>query len=387
MMPEQLLSQNSKDLSKGRFLRNVLVKAVLLLIILSLGYAWIDPLQGLGRISLYNGLFPGRLRLPFGEDFEKSYNISILQLDAMFASHEISADEKAQDEVRVLVLGDSSVWGYLLEPDQTLSAVLNERGFATSSGRPFKFYNLGYPTLSGMKDLLIMDYAQRYEPDLILWFITLESLPIDKQVASPLVQYHPQATRDLIDHFQLGIDPDDARFVQWTFWDRTLLGQRRELADLLRLQLLGVMWAATYIDHDVPSSYEPRQVELTSDAAFQDFQPGELSADDLALDVLQAGISLANGVPVLFVNAPILIASGPNSDLRYNSYYPRWAYDSYREILASKAEENGWLYADLWDVVAPEMFTDGAIHYSPEGVELAVDRLHGTILRISHQIP
>jgi hypothetical protein len=387
MMTEQPPSQHPEGSSAGRFLCNVILKALLLLTVLSLGFAWVDPLQGLGRITLYNRLFPGRSRLPFGEDFEKSYNISILQLDAMFASHEISASEKTQDEVRVLLLGDSSVWGYLLQPDQTLSAILNEKGYTTSSGRPFKFYNLGYPTLSVMKDLLLLDYAQRYKPDLVLWFTTLEALPVDKQLASPLVQHHPQAVRALIDRFHLGIDPGDERFVTLTFWDRTLPGQRRELADLLRLQLLGVMWAATHIDHDVPSTYEPLHVELSADTAFQDFHPGELSAEDLALDVLQAGVGLVEGIPVIFVNAPILIASGPNSDLRYNSYYPRWAYDAYREMLESRAVENDWIYVDLWDVVPPEMFTDGAIHYSPQGVGLVVDRLHETILRVSRQIP
>ena len=391
-MSEQPSSLAPGDQTTGLSLRNVLVKAFLLLVIFSLGFAWMDPLQGMGRVSLYNSLFPGRLRLPFGEDSEKSYNISILQLEAMFASHEIralenSAGDKPEDEFRVLLLGDSSVWGFLLEPDQTLSAALTEKNYKTSNSKPLSFYNLGYPTLSVMKDLLLLDFAQRYEPDLILWFVTLESLPANKQVASPLVQYNPEPVLSLINHFQLGIDPDDKRFVHPTFWERTLVGQQRELADLIRLQLLGVMWAATQIDHVVPASYEPPQVELSADPAFQDYQPGELSSEELALDVLEAGIHLVEGIPVLIVNQPILIASGQNSDIRYNSYYPRWAYDEYRELLGSRASEGGWIYLDLWNMVPPEMFTDSAIHYSPEGVERVVDRLSQTILQLANHVP
>ena len=386
IMSEQDFSPTSENLPTGRFLRNVILKALLLLVIFSLGFAWIEPLQAMGRISLYNRLFPGRLRLPFGEDFEKSYNISILQLEAMFASHEISANDKPQDEFRVLLLGDSSIWGFFLSPDQTLSAAFNERGFKSSSDKSLRFYNLGYPTMSVMKDLVLLDYAQRYDPDLILWFVTLESLPVKKQLDSPLVQYNPEPARSLIGQFQLGVYPNDPLFNQQTFWDKTLPGQRRELADLIRLQLLGVMWAGTHIDHVVPSSYEPLQVELSDDVAFQDFQPGELSSEDLAFDILQAGTRLGEGTPIIFINQPIFIATGENSDLRYNSYYPRWAYDAYREMMEMKVSERGWTYLDLWDTVPAEMFTDSAIHYSPEGVEQVVEYLSEPILRMANQI-
>jgi hypothetical protein len=386
-MPEQTFPSPPENPSTGRFLRNVILKALALLIIISLGFAWVEPLQALGGISLYNRIFPGRLRLPFGEDFEKSYNISILQLNAMFASHEINAGDKPENEFRVLILGDSSVWGFLLNPDQTLSATLNDRNYRTSHDHPLRFYNLGYPTMSVTKDLLLLDCAQRYKPDLVLWFVTLESLPVQKQLESPLVQYNLVPARDLISEFRLGIDLNDQRFIDRTFWDRTLPGQRRTLADLIRLQLLGVMWAGTGIDHDVPLTYEPPQEELSHDDTFQDFQPGQLSSGDLSFDILEAGVRLAGAVPVVIINQPILIATGPNSDVRYNAYYPRWAYDAYREMMAMEASKQDWTYLDLWDAVPAQKFTDNAIHTSPEGVELVVDQMSETILHIADTVP
>jgi len=386
-MSETKPSLRSDNRAPGRFLRNVLLKTLILLIFLSLGFAWLNPIQGMGRISLYNTLYPGRLRLPFGEDFEQSYNLSILQLEAMFSSHEISAGDKPENELRVLLLGDSSIWGFLLSPDQTLSAELNKRDDVTDDNRIIKFYNLGYPTMSVMKDLMLLNFAQRYELDIVVWFVTLESLPLQKQVESPLVQYNPEPALSLIDRFGLGIDSQDTRFVDRTFLDRTLVGQRRELADLIRLQLLGVMWAATGIDHVIPKIYEPLQVELEEDLDFQDYQPGDLNSEELALDVIQAGIHLMEETPVIIVNEPILIATGQNSDLRYNSFYPRWAYDEYREILGAKALESNWSYLDLWDTVPAHMFTDSAIHYSPEGVKLVVDHLSATIRLAAHPLP
>jgi hypothetical protein len=387
MMMQKSPTDNHDTPSAVILLRNVIIKALTLLVIFSLGFAWMDLTQNLGCISLYNHLFPGRLRLPFGEDFEKSYNITISQLEAMFASHEINASDKTEDEFRVLLLGDSSVWGFLLNSDQTLSATLNLKGYMSNNKKHLRFYNLGYPTMSILKDLLLLDFAQRYQPDLILWFITLESLPVNKQVASPLVQNNPKPASSLISHFQLSLDINDPQFVSTTFWGRTLPGQRRELADLIRLQLLGVMWAGTGIDHVVPAPYEPPKVELSDDLNFQDFQLDQLSPDDLSLDILEAGVMLAGHTPVIFVNQPILIATGQNSDLRYNSYYPRWAYDLYREWVKGKVSEQGWYYLDLWDIVPAEMFTDTAIHYSPEGVVRLADRLGDTILQVANQFP
>jgi hypothetical protein len=70
---------------------------------------------------------------------------------------------------------------------------------------------------------------------------------------------------------------------------------------------------------------------------------------------------------VLFVNEPMFISSGANSHIRYNFYYPRWAYDDYRAIMAGYMAQNGWGYVDLWDAIPAAEFTNSAIHLTPEG--------------------
>ncbi len=42
---------------------------------------------------------------------------------------------------------------------------------------------------------------------------------------------------------------------------------------------------------------------------------------------------MAGDVPVLIINEPMFISDGQNSDLRYNSFYPRWAYDQFHRLL------------------------------------------------------
>ena len=375
-MDKRTGAQNQmSNIDKRTFVINVLLKTLILFVILNLVFLWTDPLSTLGRISGYNSVFPGRKRLPFGEDSERSYNISILQLEAMLASHELSDKDKPEDDFRVLLVGDSSIWGFLLYPDQTISGQINELNLVTNEGRRVRTYNLGYPTMSATKDLLFLDMGLQFEPDLILWFVTLESLPYNKQLTSPVLQHNQDIMRNLIERNGLSLDPEDEAFIVPTLMESTLVGQRRALADLMRLQFFGVMWAATGIDHFIPETLDRPSSDQPADATFQDYEQGRMSRDEIGFEILEAGIRAAGKVPLILINEPIFLARGDNSEIRYNSFYPRWAYDQYREWMLELAEHEGWNYVDLWDEVPPDEFTDSAIHYSAVGVARVVDRV------------
>ena len=359
-----------------------LTKGLALFILVNLLFAFTDPLPWLGRLSAYNVIFPGRERLPYGDHPERAYNISVLNLDAMFASHEIAAGPKPAGEFRVLLIGDSSTWGWLLKPGDTLASQINRAGLRTPDGRIVRAYNLGYPILSLAKDVLIIDRAMSYQPDAVVWLVTLESFPPDKQLFHPLLQNNPGPTRRLIDLYGLKLNPNDSRFVTPSFWDRTLIGRRRDLADLLRLQVYGAMWAATGIDQDYPP-YEPAAINLDADPTFHNLRPPVLRESDLAFDALDAGIRAIGKTPYLIVNEPILISNGANSDIRYDFFYPRWAYDQYRALLAARAAAGRWHYLDLWNLIPMDQFTNSAVHYTPAGAALLADHLKDGILQLS----
>jgi hypothetical protein len=360
----------------------LLLKTAILFVIANLLVAGVDPLPVLGRLSAHNLLLPGRERLPYGEDPDRAYNLSLFQLDAMFASHAVSAPKRA-DEYRVLLIGDSSVWGTLLWPRETLAGQLNANGYSASDGRKVRVYNLGYPIMSLAKDLLILKLAMRYQPDLIVWPVTLESFPYDKQLFPPLLQHNPAPMRHLITDHSLRLNPNDPSFVTESFWDRTLVGRRRALADLMRLQLYGVMWAATRIDQDYPETYTPRAEDLPADLSFHDLQPPHLTADDLAFDILAAGHAVAGEVPVLIVNEPMFFSQGENSDIRYNFFYPRWAYDDYHTLLAEESATRGWRYLDLGDAVPATEFTNSAVHLTPRGSALLAARIGPAMMDVA----
>ena len=350
-------------------------------------FAVFKPETAIGRISLYNTILPGRVRLPYGDEPSQSYNLSLNSLDAMFASHVVSRGTKPDDEFRVLLIGDSSTWGYLLPADQTLSASLNGAGLRLTDGRIVRVFNLGYPVMSLAKDAMILSQAMQYDPDLIVWLVTLESFPYDKQLFPPLLQHNPEVMRNLIQKYDLRLDPADPEFVNQTWWQRTFIGSRRELADWFRLQVLGVMWAATGIDQDIPKSFPQRLEDLPADGSFHNLLPPHLTQGDLAIDILSAGYNIAAGTPLLLINEPMFISQGKNSDIRYNFYYPRWAYDDYRQILARISDENHWVYLDLWDAVPPGEFTNTAVHLSAEGTELLANLIAPAILNLAEDQP
>ena len=368
-----------QDTNWPRFLR-ILVRVVLFLLIFNLLFALIQPQAFFGRVSAYNTIFPGRERFPFGEYPEEAYNLTINNIDAMFASHEINGDQINHEEYRVLVVGDSSVWGTLLRPEETLSAQLNALNLITCDGRDVHFYNMGYPTLSWMKDLVIMEEAQRYQPDMILWMVTLESAARSNQLSSPILVNNPEKVSNVLNQFQL-----DAYTVESLdgLLSKDILNSRRDLADIIRLQMYGVMYAASGIDQIYPDRFELARRDFEADeTGFLDYSE-PLQADDLALDVLEAGRKLYADIPVLIVNDPIMVSSGANSNVRYNHYYPRWAYDQYREIMLETAEMQDWQYLDLWNLVSEYEFTNTAIHTTPSGVQLTADKISDVINEIA----
>ncbi len=362
----------------------VLILTLILFAACNVIFAVLNPLEAVGRVSLYNVVVPGRERLPYGEDSAKSYNLSTYNIPAMFASH-VVARPKAPDEFRVLVIGDSGTWGWLLNNSDTLAGQINAQNLTTADGKHVVAYNLGYPVLALTKDVLILDEALKYQPDLIVWPVTLDSFPRAKQVFPSIVQNNAPRVRSLIERYQLNLDPNDPRFVDPDFLGRTLIGQRRNLADWLRLQVLGFSWAATGIDQVIPAEIKLRQSDFEKDVSWQNFtQPITLTENDLAFDVLGAGLKMAGDVPVLVINEPMFISSGQNSDLRYNSFYPRWAYDQYHQLLNRKAAANGWHYLDLWDSIAPDEFTDTPVHLTPQGMAQFAKVVGAEILRLEN---
>ena len=80
----------------------------------------------------------------------------------------------------------------------------------------------------------------------------------------------------------------------------------------------------------------------------------------------------------------MFISSGTNSDLRYNAFYPRWAYDQYRDLLAAAG---GAITAGAISTggiaSTPDEFTDSPVHLTPAGSRQLSGWLGEAIIEVS----
>ncbi len=348
----------------------LLIKTILLLLIFNFAFPIFSSISW-DNLSLYNRIFPGRERLPFGETPELAYNTTLNDLDAMLASHIVAGE--MNEAIDIFVIGDSSVWGTLLKNEDTITHRLQEKINSPDNfnNRKINIYNLGYPTTSVLKDLVILDKAMSYEPDVVIWFVTLNSLVKDAHLDAPIVMNNPEVFNQVVFKYDLPMD----ELPETSYIQKTFLNQRRNIYDRIHLQLLGAMWTATGIDQYIPEEYTRAARDLEADDTYQSVPRDGLTSDYLDLAIIESFVAHNPKVEVLVVNEPILISDGANSDIRYNYYYPRWAYDQYRAVLADRFLENGIKYIDLWDIIPEPLFTNSAIHYNNEGVAILVDAL------------
>jgi hypothetical protein len=347
----------------------VLLKAAALFALFNAIWFATQPLAFLNKLSVYGAFFPPRERFPFAEFPEASYAVSVDSLDQLFASHRIALP-KAADEFRVALLGDSAIWGYLLRTDQTQAACINALDLRTSDGRRVRAYNLGYPTLTVIKDFLILRRALAHAPDLIIWSTSLASLYPSDQLDFPLILAQREEVSALQAQYAFKLDQYPLPPRSWQ--ERTFFGQRRAIADWLRHQLYAPAWASTRLDHVLLRFVAPHPVNLLPDDNVLSVnvlnlrQARRIAPEDLNFDVLSAGVALAaeRGIPTVLVNEPIY--RNESHPLRYNTYYPRWAYDDYRAAFAQVAQRQTWRYLDFWDAVPADQFTDTDFHLTAD---------------------
>ena len=83
--------------------------------------------------------------------------------------------------------------------------------------------------------------------------MTFESFPIDKQLTTALVADNIAEFRAIAQTVSLpSLENEFARTAAPAF---SLNRIRRELFDLIRLQLYGFLWSATGVDQDYPDDY------------------------------------------------------------------------------------------------------------------------------------
>jgi len=322
----------------------------------------------LGAVSTYAIFGIRRARLPSSTLPAMDAALDVGNLDAMFAAHLVSGP-KAPGEFRVMVLGDSQVWGPQLAEEHTLPSQLNALHL-TCGQKNLSFYNLSYPRSSATKDLMILDKAMAFKPDLVMWLITWYTLMPKTRVDHWLITQNPAEFEKLGQRFDFL--PKDYR--RPSLLDE-VVSQNSSLFRVARFQLYPLLQSATDRDQVLgPPEQLPSQ--LSSDTTFEGLKPPTLQPAQVSLDQVEDFYALAGTVPVLLINEPMrVVQDDPNSDVRYNNYYPRWVYDQYRQYVQALATQKHWDYLDLWSDIPPRYFADTPLHLTPDGQHLLAQML------------
>ena len=354
----------------------VLIKALCLFVLLNTVFAFIHP--AIADISVYNTIFPGLERMPFGVRGDP-FSVTMDNVHAMFAAHEVSRP-KRPNEIRVVLVGDSSIWGEGLYLSETLSAQLTRKGLQCN-GKTVTAYNLGYPHPSIVKDLVFIDEVNVRQPDAIVWFITMNTV-VNQFGLNPFIVTNRQRVLRILEKYDIRYGPRKALSeMENGFYDQTVVGQRSFLARWMKLQSLGLIWAATGMDsHVTPNPTGTMPLDVANSTRYRTLGPDTDLRASLLLNTLAAGRDLSGTTPVLLVDEPIFVVNGMNSDVRYNDLYPRWAFDQYRDLVAAQAESLSMPYLDLWNEIPPEYFTDTPFHLSPEGERLLMEQIAPSLL-------
>jgi hypothetical protein len=343
----------------------VLAKGVALFLIFEFGFVTLHP--SLEWLNVYNSPALKRERFPVSTNAPEDAALDVYNLDAMFASHIVS-EPKAANEYRVFILGDSSVWGVGLTPEQTLSGQMNALGLKYGS-KNVRVYNLSFPLPSSTKDLMILDKAMAYQPDKIIWLITWFTLIPKSRWDHILIRRNPDEMSKLGQRFNFLSKNNQGSASSWI---TPVKNQNQTLFWVLRYQLYSLINLATRMDQ-IPGPPEVLPQQLSRDPTFQGMRPPTLNIASVSLDQVQDFYVLAGNVPVLLINEPIeVLTNVPNSNIRYDVDYPRWVYDQYRQYMSAATAQNHWNYLDLWNVFPSRDFTDTPLHLMPaDETELA----------------
>jgi len=295
------------------------------------------------------------------------YHREVTNLEVLFSSHVIANRLKATDEFRVIFIGDSSTWGAHLAEEDILAGILDRAGLQTCDGKYVRVYNLAFPGTSLVKDLIFIDKAMEYQPDLVIWVLGLATFRPESQVRKShiLINGNRAYVEDLSKRYDLNLDT-------------TSLSEEEQDKETAKELLKLTDYPVNTPPYPTPTNDLEENNKLTATIR----QP-PLKKESLPFNLFFKGLEIASGPKVLVVNEPIFTASGQNSDDRYNEYYPKWAYDQYRVIMDEESQTNGWAYLDLWDALPTQEFMDTPLHRTPEGERHIAEILTPVILEMA----
>jgi hypothetical protein len=262
---------------------------------------------------------------------------NVFDVHVLFNTHIISYEKKPSYQYRVVFIGDSTV------RDGTIYPVVDQQGCGE---KVLHGYDLGYYGTSATKDLLILQEAMRYSPDLIVWSVTSRTFlnePNGFAVANSA------SLIKLINTYNLSL-PAGTSLTN----GRSIFNGGNEIRLQTRLAInYGILFPA------FGSSREVIKMGFNGGAANNaENQETLLGSGDYVFSALTVAPKIAGDIPFVFINEP-----------RPNSVVIQPDYLQYRQEILSLSREQHWNFLDLWNLIPDNGFLD-TIHRNATGEHL-----------------
>jgi hypothetical protein len=356
-----------------RQMLRVFVKALILLIVFDVAQMALGLTEAIDHWSIYRALTPPTKRL--GDAFNIG-DPAWWRIDVLLDAHEI-AQPKASDEYRVVVLGDSATFCLYCRAGEAIPQALTDLE-QMIDGKRVRAYNLAYPGPDWLKDILILKHALQYQPDAIVWLVTAKGSSDQPTAAQPDAHLFTRLNADELPDLQRRYNFEAwemAQFADANAWyQSSIFARGGRLRDWINLLARTAQSALIYPGQDRTREYllpgEPvTQRPIKFPAEITSELPGYGTLPNSRWDLLTTGQRMAQeaGVPLLLVNEPIYLASGPHSDMNYNSDYERAVYDRFRTAMTAFTRDHQLHYLDLWNHLPSEEFSNTALHYNLQG--------------------
>jgi hypothetical protein len=294
-------------------------------------------------------------------------------LELLLRQHELCWRSPATpDELRVALVGSSAVYGFPNPVEHTLGHWLN-RHFA-DAGIPARLYNVAFVNPSQVRDALIIHDVLPYQPDVIVYPMTLSEFQHVAPVLFPSVlsffrRNRPSVT-SLFDEAPPGLEYPISRWQWWaehrvqTPWAMDAV---REVGAFLHLAAVAnAHWIVRQVHSDPPyvdprkrvhvTDYKCEDVERNFEKNYHDWQ------DWNVLAYLQH-LRETTGTEVLIVNWPVPYE--PVGDC-YNARFSKAAFAEFVAWLGGETAARGLPYLDLHAFLPPDAFAD-SIHLGADG--------------------
>ena len=277
----------------------------------------------------------------------------VFDVGTLFNSHIISQSTKHPKEYRVVFIGDSTI------RDAQFYSFINNQG-SICGGKYLQAYDLGYYSTSAIKDLIILQEAMKYSPDLIIWSITNSITHTN----IGFLQANPGDLEKLQNVYGISYDSIGKDLAFYRTDDKI----RAEVRLLLYYLVLN---PATGNNDNIMSIAIQDASDVTS-ASMPDLSSASLDSRRALDSEILAFKRIINNVPIFLINEP-----------RPGAIVNTDQYKQYVNNLTNLSRTKGIKMMNLAELIPDQDFTTSRIHRNNDGDMLFARAVMPAILDIA----